>query len=129
LHDHWHFEGFSIFELYSADGRTLIASSDKQSFCMMDTARLISPPPNSPLTPAYPECDPVVQGLSVGWADIYDVTLPGQQIDIQSLPDGRYLVRQTADPINNILEKDETNNVMTYIVEVTGTRIVIVPQS
>ena len=131
MHDHWHFEGFSVFEIYSVDAAgapvALAASSEKQSFCIIDTARLITPPPNSPAEPVYPECDPVVQGISVGWADIYDITLPGQQINIQDLPDGRYMIKMTVDPEGRILETDETDNETFFYVEITGTRIVAIP--
>jgi hypothetical protein len=95
---------------------------------MIDTARLISPPTGSPANPAYPECDPVVQGISVGWVDIYDVTLPGQQVNIQSLADGRYLIKMYVDPFGNILESDDTNNSITFGIQINGTRVFIIPE-
>ena len=37
-HGHWHFEGFSPFELHNANGRWVLKSK-KQAFCMKDVLR------------------------------------------------------------------------------------------
>ena len=46
-------------------------------------------------------------GLSIGWADYYGSTLPGQELDIRGLPDGRYCLRNEADPADRLDESDE----------------------
>lgn len=129
-HDHWHFEDFAELEILSS-GSTgplagLMGTTGKTTFCLQDSARLSPPPPNTPEKAVYGSCDPVVQGLSVGWADIYDPTMPGQQLNINGLPDGRYAIRTTADPSGLILEKDESNNSSVVHVEIVGMRISIV---
>ncbi len=56
------------------------------------------------------------QGLSVGWADHYPARLGGviwdpQTIDVEDLEPGEYVLEIIVDPENNVLEKNEDNNV------------------
>src|ERR1044071_93104 len=118
-HNHWHFEDFARYELRDAapdgaPGNSVLASSDKVSFCITDTE-----PFDSSLEHAgeatYIPCDATdPQGLSVGWADVYAWDLYGQTLDITGLFDGDYWLVSTADPDNLLNEgggADETNNV------------------
>jgi hypothetical protein len=50
-------------------------------------------------------------GLSPGWGDVYDFTLPGQSVDISELPDGRYRLWAEADPQGWFREVTRENNV------------------
>jgi len=130
-HDHWHFDGFADIELHSIDSSgspdTLMTTAHKIAFCIYDLTRLNPPLPNSPPGPVYLGCDPVIQGLSVGWRDRYDPTLPGQQIEIGDLPDGIYIMRTVANPDDRILEKDDTNNTADIYIEIRGIRSRIIP--
>jgi glucose/arabinose dehydrogenase len=105
---------------------SLVRTSGKTTYCLHDVFRLDSPPPGSPLTPGYPGCDAKVQGISAGWVDVYDMSLAGQQVDIEGLPDGRYLIKSTADPADLVLERDETNNSATAVIEIKGTEVSII---
>jgi hypothetical protein len=49
-------------------------------------------------------------GLSVGWGDVYQWSLPGQYIDITDLPPGTYRLRAVADPSHWFVEQDNTRN-------------------
>lgn len=130
-HDHWHFEEFSEFELFThaPDGTLLerLATTGKVSFCIMDAWMIPSPPEGTPDIPAIAHCWGDVQGLSVGWADTYDSTVEGQELDLTGIPDGRYALRQTVDPANLIHEADETNNTVTIYVQLTGYTIRVLP--
>jgi hypothetical protein len=44
----------------------------------------------------------MVNGISVGWADVYNWFLPGQFIEVSGLPDGYYRLETEADPNNTI---------------------------
>ena len=126
-HSHWHFEDFTAFELwtYRPDG-TLdepVASSGNMTFCLMDTDRVSPASAGAPANAAFGGCNRGVQGISVGWGDTYGAGLPGQELDVSDVPDGRYALRSAADPEDRILETDDTNNTVVMYVELTGDRI------
>ncbi|MGE5620452.1 MAG: lysyl oxidase family protein [Sphingomonadaceae bacterium] len=118
-HSHWHLEGYARYELWSrsafdawqASDRTQGGPewlSDKVGFCLMDTYR-VADLPGSPSSVAYPAlCGHTVQGISVGWGDVYSAQLAGQGIDLgpDPLPDGQYVLRSVADPLNVIQESE-----------------------
>lgn len=126
-HRHWHFEDFNSFELwsYDADGEldSLITTTGKMTFCIHDLAPMASPPANAAAEPQYAECGRAVQGISVGWADTYDPQLPGQELDIAGLPDGRYAIRTTVNPDGNIAEVDQEDNSVVIYVAIRGQEI------
>ena len=108
-HNHWHFEDFARYELRDAapdgsPGSAVLASSEKVSFCVMDT-ELYNTNLEHAGEAAYIPCtatDP--RGISVGWADVYTWDLFGQTLDITGLFDGDYWLVSTADPDNLINE-------------------------
>ncbi len=119
-HGHIHFEGWALFQLREVladDGvGDPIAIGNKISFCIVDESVFDNTLPNfDPAGPfilcGVPPGETVVQGLSVGWIDTYDKSLPDQFIDITTVPDGEYWLESIADPDNRIIERDETNNV------------------
>jgi hypothetical protein len=58
----------------------------------------------------YRSCGPQVQGISVGWVDVYDSTRDGQWIDVTDVASGTYWLESTADPLNRLKESNEYNN-------------------
>jgi hypothetical protein len=126
-HNHWHFEDFTVFELWSyrLDGSLdeLLATTGKLTFCVIDSEPIDPPLADAPAVPAFGGCGREVQGISVGWADVYDSTIPGQQLDITDVPDGRYAVRSTTDPDNLLMETDETNNSVAVYIEISGLHV------
>lgn len=115
-HDHWHLLDFSRYKLVrERTGRT-VTRSTKISFCVIDTDRPFAGRPGSPPDPYYPagggDCDrDSIDGLSVGWADTYAWSLPGQQLNVTGLRRARYCLVSTADPNNQLRESDNSNNV------------------
>jgi Lysyl oxidase len=113
-HTHFHFNDFARYELWSrrafnraqatgfARGAPLY-TAQKVSFCMEDS-RQVDPASTSP--GLYETCTPVMEGISTGWADTYEWLLPDQWIDVgtAALAEGKYVVRQIADPDNLIYE-------------------------
>jgi hypothetical protein len=68
----------------------------------------------------YNGCDPnrnttyVNTGTSIGWEDIYDKMLIGQNFDVTDLmnkPQAVYYIRQTVDAAGILIELDDRNNV------------------
>ncbi|GAB4320915.1 MAG: hypothetical protein Kow0074_11550 [Candidatus Zixiibacteriota bacterium] len=131
-HSHIHFEGWSQYrlrELLPGDSvGDIVAEGEKTSFCVADFAIYDNSLPNFDPDGQFFNCSGTVQGLSVGWLDVYSKTLPDQWIDITGVPDGVYWLESEADPDDKILEKDETNNI-TRVQVVVGVPDPINPDS
>lgn len=120
-HDHVHLEDWAVYRLRERlpDGGVgeVLRESGKTSFCLLDSA------PHDPSLPGYlPQrtyrsCGELFQGISVGWVDIYEKHLIGQNIDVAGLPPGTYWLESEVDPEDHILELDEGNNVARIEVE------------
>jgi hypothetical protein len=123
-HNHWHFEHFADYELWTraayeawlASGRLAgqpgwrgsKTTGQGESFCVRDSMQ-VHPGADSPTDPVYQDCGEGLQGISVGWADVYDFFLPEQWVEIGDapLPDGEYVLRVVADPQNLIYESPD----------------------
>lgn len=111
-HDHWHLDAFAQYALAEEPSGTVVARASKVSFCLLDTVRSFPTRPGSPPAGYYGGCTvKSAQGISVGWSDVYDSTLPGQSLDVSGLPEGAYCLGVTADPRNRLTEAREENNV------------------
>jgi Lysyl oxidase len=120
-HNHWHFEEFARYRLVKPKSGRVVASSEKVSFCVRDSLRFDATLPGSPGFLHYGDCtQDSITGLSIGWADYYSSTLPGQELDIRGLPDGRYCLRNEADPTDRLDESDEGNNGRSILVRIRG---------
>ncbi len=73
----------------------------------MDSSRVAS---SGATAGKYWSCDDVLQGISVGWGDLYEGSLPKQWIDLGTsrLADGYYAIQSTADPENKLAEGGTT---------------------
>ena len=113
-HGHTHFEDFSDYKIREIVGTSgvgsILARTQKVSFCLTDSTLYNPGLPNFSWIPRYNSCGNTVQGISVGWADIYDTSLSGQWIDVTDLPPGQYWLESTADPKNQLKESNESNN-------------------
>lgn len=121
-HDHIHVENWSQFrirELLPDSGvGPIIAAGEKTSFCILDLAVYNSTLPNFDPDGQFHSCSSTIQGLSVGWVDIYSKDLPGQNIDVTDVPDGVYWLESVVDPDNTILEENENNNATRILVTI-----------
>lgn len=123
-HWHWHFDDFALYELrqLGTDGTPdfssagLVGQGTKASFCLEDSAR-DGGQPSTEAPQLYVTCQGVLQGISAGWADIYDSGLPGQWVPIAGVPDGRYAVVITLNPERTLLESDYSNNTSWTVVD------------
>jgi Lysyl oxidase len=126
-HGHFHYTGFGVSRLWATDaagarlGPEPVRTADKVSFCIIDTdLEAFGVKGNGPRTYQATDClaptesdaenDYLVQGITPGWADLYDWFLPDQYIEVTGMPDGVYLLETIADPDNTILEANESNN-------------------
>ena len=110
IHGHWHFQNYARYQLLTLEGDRLRMHA-KVGFCMLDTSSVDPGLPGHPSSAQYTGCpDLALQGISVGWSDIYSVNTPGQFINVDGLPNGTYCLVGTADPGDKILETDERDN-------------------
>lgn len=139
-HSHWHIRDFDKYEILNPAG-TSIKIGEKHGFCFEDNTSYRDWPgnPKHPASPAnavytpsnvcgvgQPNATSITHGLSVGWGDTYPASLPDQAIDITGLPDGRYMVKVTADWQNFWREKNENNNSASAQIEITGNTVTLV---
>lgn len=113
-HDHIHVNDWALYrirEVLPGDGvGPVVAEGPKTSYCVFDDDVHDSSLPNFSESGEFFQCFSNVQGLSVGWVDVYTKDLPGQQIDITDIPDGVYWLESVVDPLNTILETNDSNN-------------------
>lgn len=126
-HEHWHFEEFTEFELWThqPDGALdqRLATTGKMSFCVVDNTQVDLALEGAPKTAQFNDCGQVQQGISVGWGDTYAANVRGQMLAIPGIADGYYAIRSTVDPLNRLLESDETNNAAIIYVALNGDQI------
>ena len=61
-----------------------------------------------------------MQGISVGWNDVYGSGLSGQQVNITGLSNGTYWLEVEADPANTVMESNEANNLTRIAITLSG---------
>lgn len=145
-HSHLHFDDFVFFQLYRADkdgnadvSGGEVAGAVKQSFYITDIQSFAVPDAKNVETASRlankGKVDrgivdaPVSHGISVGMADVYGAGLEGQALPIEGLEPGRYVLRQTFDPSDEVIEQDERNNTADTLVEIGPDRTVTTVRS
>lgn len=106
-HNHPHYDNFLRYELIDRHGAQ-VGLGGKRSFCLAESGCL------GPAT--YHTCEN--QGLGAGCWDTYPAYLGCQYVEITEVPSGVYTLRVTVDPGTQIVEADETNNVLEREVEI-----------
>lgn len=121
-HGHIHFEDWAIYRLRevldSSGVGDIVAEGSKVSFCILDLGIYDETLPNFDPDGQFFSCGSQIQGLSVGWIDIYSKGLPGQNIDITGVPDGLYWLESEVDPENGVLESNEFNNITRILITI-----------
>ena len=127
LHHHWHFKASAQYVLYnpSVGLQTVVSARRKVSFCLRDTARLPLRYGFFTYPEAYGKCTRrSPQGISVGWMDIYQSFLAGQSVVLPpGLPDGLYCLTTVVDPIDQLLEVNNSNNGAVRALAIHGTKV------
>jgi hypothetical protein len=113
-HFHWHINRVVDTDMWTT-GRT--AKGSKIGFCFFDTTAMNLSLPGAPGGPVYRESGcggqsavTSTMGLSVGWGDTYQWSLPFQWVDITGLPGGNYTIRSWVDGGRLFLEGSDSNN-------------------
>jgi hypothetical protein len=126
-HNHWHLKDLEDYELIRLDNGTKVGTGAKHGFCFYDNYRFGSK------KGAYykgcgsnPDALAVRMGLSRGWGDVYQSSLPDQYIDITGLTSGRYKLRATADTSDWFTEANNTNNFTWVDIQISGTSVSVI---
>ena len=142
VHGHVHYRGFGQSFLYPFDwgsGRTgdgtPATTGNKVGFCVIDVLLLDGywgATGNGPRAHTFPTCNVpsevddrawMVQGIDVGWADVYGWNLADQYIDISDVPDGVYELEQVANPNGSVIEITDANNRASTIICIAGDEV------
>jgi hypothetical protein len=108
-HNHYHLQDIMLYELLTVDqlkpvtvgGQNIVGR--KQGFCMEDGEQVVGS--NS----GKYDCNN--QGITAGWADVYDASLDCQWLDVTGVPQGKYVLRVTVNPSGRYSESDRSNDV------------------
>lgn len=111
-HEHYHLEDFMIYELRDSAGRLRMVGR-KQGFCLQD-----STPASSSTSSEQARFDCSFQGITSGWADVYEGSLDCQWLDITEIEPGSYRLRLTTNPTAKYIESDMSNNSVEISVEI-----------
>ena len=112
-------------------GAQLTRTGRKVSFCLADIEmEFWGQKGDGPRTYNAPDCllpafsdatgDHFFQGISNGWADVYDWYLPDQYIEVSGVPDGLYILETIADPDARLVESDRSNNCTSVYVRLSN---------
>lgn len=126
-HGHLHLGGFARYELWSLDQAggpvEVVAENAKVGFCLMDNLPIDES--RVPDEPVYANCDAEVQGISVGYGDIYVAALYEQDLNVSGLADGRYRLMNIANPGDVVRELSVENNSAYVDIILDGGRVVV----
>jgi hypothetical protein len=117
-HSHWHLQPFEQYELRTVGGLRIIRDH-KNGFCLMNDYR--SPLPTLGVAGTQPvdktNCEKdkpgarhVLEGILVGWGDIYIPAKEGQYIDINGLPYADYVLVHRVNVGRLLHETNYANN-------------------
>lgn len=117
-HSHFHFDDFVNYELRTGhpDLSPIASTGQKASYCLIDIEPVRGFEPfRHPMLRPQLTCNERegLQGISVGYKDVYDRTLPGQLLSLDRpnlLPGGSYFLVNDVDPDNILWEVNDGNN-------------------
>lgn len=112
-HQHIHLDEFERYRLLSVNG-AVVAEGGKVSFCLRDSIRLPGATVAGLVVRSALDCGTRAQAINPGFGDYYGANLDDQWIDVTGVPAGRYLVEIVVDPENRLLESDESNNLVSF---------------
>ena len=137
VHAHFHYKNFGQSHLYKAkaDGSkgARVRSGKKNGFCMIDIENTrfgAGRKGEAPRTYYFPRCNApterdetgtyMTNGISAGWADVYNWFLADQMIEISGIAPGRYVLETVADPANTVKESRENDQTASIIVRINA---------
>jgi hypothetical protein len=138
-HGHFHYQDVVYHELAKVDphsGAETIAgkgtktgySPADQSFTDWHSFTQAASGTSGAAGDCYPGGSANRIGLSVGWGDTYRWQRPGNFVEFGDNTDGWYIVRTTADPLNHVMESDESDNTSYAYIRVVREQVQLIEQ-
>jgi Lysyl oxidase len=121
-HGHYHLIDFNEFKLFNSSGQQ-VKIGHKQAFCLIDIERMH---PNARPDAQFTDCN-TNQGISAGWADLYDASLACQYIVIDTVPDGDYTLQSTTNSKHVVQEDCYSDNTMWTGLRIQGDSVIEIP--
>ena len=118
-HQHWHLLAFDRYELRRAGGSRVVVRDRKSGFCLGDRYRVTTRPvPGAAAGPTYesrcglrrPDLRAVREGISVGYGDFYAAHLEFQDLPLDGLRGGRYVLLHRVNADRRIREARYDND-------------------
>ena len=146
-HAHFHYKNFGQAFLYRLDpdgSMEKVRESRKNGFCMIDVENSrfgvdeqgLPYKGEAPRTYYFPRCNApterdehgtyMVNGISAGWADVYNWFLADQYIEISGVPDGLYVIETRANPIRTVHETTFDDNAARATIRLQGDSVMLV---
>jgi hypothetical protein len=131
-HRHWHYLQFDRYELQRyellrAGSNEALVTDRKTGFCLGDryrakTARRLQAASKRPVYTGScglgaPDRLYMQEGISVGWGDDYGAFLEGQDLPLDSLPDGRYVLVHRVNADRHLEEQSYANNAASVLLD------------
>jgi glucose/arabinose dehydrogenase len=130
-HQHWHylqFERYEMerYELQRAGDGHVVRTARKIGFCLGDRYRVTTRAvPGALASPAYtgrcglgrPDLMRLREGISVGYGDDYSAFLEGQDLPLDGLADGRYVLVNRVNTNRRLRELSFTNNAASVLLD------------
>jgi hypothetical protein len=128
-HDHWHYLGFDHYELRKAGNYKLFAPDQKTGFCLGDryqtdeSTQLPGEPAQAFYTGycgrTHTELLSLVEGISVGYGDVYFANLEGQFVDVSGVAAGQYYLVHRVNADRKLAESNYSNDASSVLVELS----------
>ncbi|HZI38210.1 MAG TPA: lysyl oxidase family protein [Acidimicrobiia bacterium] len=146
-HAHFHYKNFGqafLYRLHPDGTMEKVRESRKNGFCMIDVENTrfglddhgVPHKGEAPRTYYFPRCNApterdehgtyMVNGISVGWADVYNWFLADQYVEISGVPDGLYVLETTANPIRTVHETTFDDNTARATIRLHGDTVSLV---
>jgi serine protease len=125
-HQHWHYGGFDRYEFRRPGAATALVRDQKSGFCLGDRYRVKTRRvPNAVPAPVFvsrcglghPELLNVDEGISVGYGDVYQAFLEYQDLPLEGLGNGRYVLVHQANSDRRIRELDYANDASSVLLD------------
>jgi glucose/arabinose dehydrogenase len=130
-HEHWHLIGFERYELRRAGSTRPVVRDRKSGFCLGDRypvqGRLLAGAPPQPVIIGrcglrQPGLLNISEGISVGYGDIYAAYVEFQDLPLDGLRDGHYVLVHRVDPEGRLHELSKANNSASVLLDVRWQR-------
>jgi hypothetical protein len=130
-HRHWHYLGFDRYELRRAGSATALVQDQKTGFCLGDRYPVQTRQvPNAAPAPVYvgrcglgdTELTEIEEGISVGYGDNYRAFLEYQDLPLDGLTDGEYVLVHSVNGDRRIQELSYANNASSVLFDLRWRR-------